>query len=261
VFGVTRKADRIVAYTRGPASIKERALLLALVEFAPNIEPSSAALATMLGTSEREIRRLLRSAEAKGLLHVEQRKGQRSRYVLAQLDPGHIVLPNEADEPRTERPPTPDTLSSPPRTPCPPKQTRKADKKADKDREPFRLAPPPDERTAKSDDGTAHRRVTAHYFAEFEAKHDTKPVFGGRGAKSVAVLLESLGGDADEACRRITNALGSWRKGVTIHAIARNPDEFVSADPPRATRTVQTGGAYDALGRAADRGATAYGGG
>lgn len=113
VFGIRREGDKVIGYTRTPASIKERALLLALVEFAPNIEPSTASLATMLGTSEREVRRLLRSAEAKGLLRVELRTGHRSRYVLT-CDPGHSVPPQEGQndaEPRTPCPPTPDRVS------------------------------------------------------------------------------------------------------------------------------------------------------
>jgi hypothetical protein len=131
VFGMIREDERVVAYKPGPANIQERALLLALVEFAPNIEPSTTALAMMLGTSERQVRRLLRTSEQKGLLRVEQRPGQRSRYVLTTLDPGLIVRP-DASSPLTNSPPTPDGQSSPPRTNRPPKQTSKADKEADK---------------------------------------------------------------------------------------------------------------------------------
>lgn len=128
----------MIGYVHTLASIKERALLLALVEFAPNIEPSTASLAIMLGTSEREVRRLLRSSESKGVLSVELRTGRRSRYTLA--DPGHRVPPDNTS-PRTPCPPTSDTLSSPPRTPCPPKQTSKAGKEADKRETRARAAP------------------------------------------------------------------------------------------------------------------------
>lgn len=128
IFGLVREGEKVIAYADTNASIKERALLLALVEFAPSIEPSTSALASMLGTSEREVRRLLRSAQAKSLLGVQHRPGHRSRYVIT--DPGHNVPPADMS-PRTQCPPTPADMSSPPRTYCPPKQTTKADKEAD----------------------------------------------------------------------------------------------------------------------------------
>jgi hypothetical protein len=130
IFGVVREGDRIVTMVETGASITERALMLALVEFAPNIEPSTGRLASMLGTEERSIRRMLRSCEAKGFMLCERRDGKRSRYRLA-FHPGRSVPPDVAS-PRTESPNTPDALPGAPRTERPPKQLSKADKKAGK---------------------------------------------------------------------------------------------------------------------------------
>lgn len=235
--------------TADAANIQERALLLALIEFAPNIEPSTTRLAQMLGTSERHVRRLLRGLESRGLVTVELRPGRRSRYTLHLPDPGPIVPPDQLS-PRTDSPPTPDQLSSPPRTIGPPKQTTKADKEADKDHSPFRLAAP--ERPSKgrkrtaTTDPSAHKVVVDFYFQAFEDRHARKPVFDGAEGKAVERLLDKLGGDASEACRRIRIAFGSWKgASVTIRDIATKPDAFASAEPPRNGRgapIVQRGG-------------------
>jgi hypothetical protein len=160
IFGVTRENGKVIAFEAGATTPAERLLLLALVEFAPNIEPSTVLLARMMNVDERQVRRLLRSLEQKGRLLVEQRAGQRSRYHLTDADPGHHVPPNpghgvppDEPSPRTPCPPTPDTTSGGPRTPRPPKQTSKADKKADNDLEPFRLhsSEPPKKKAPKAD--------------------------------------------------------------------------------------------------------------
>lgn len=119
-----REGDRVVAFAPSKAGIMERALLLALVEFAPNIEPSVPKLAVMLGTNDRQVRRLIQRCESLGLLHVVHRVGQRSRYELTLPDPGLSVTPDGAS-PLTERPGTPDTQSGEPLTERPPKQTTK----------------------------------------------------------------------------------------------------------------------------------------
>lgn len=131
IFGLVRNSEgsKVVEYQKAPGKMNQRALLLALVEFAPNIEPSTTALASMLNTDERVIRRLIRSCEASGLLVVERRDGQRSRYTITCLDPGQIVPP-DAESPRTNQTSTPDYLVSLPRTNSPPKQTIEADNKA-----------------------------------------------------------------------------------------------------------------------------------
>lgn len=267
IFGVKRDATgKVVAFEPGPATIEERALLLALVEFAPNIEPSTTGLARMLNTSERQVRRLLRRCEEKGLLRVELRTGHRSRYHLTESDPGHhvppdpghgvppdepgtpdggsshpgpIVLPS-GETPRTNSPPTPDQLSGGPRTNSPPKQTREADKKADKDPESYRLvvSEPPKKRSKKTKTGdvdpSSHRIVVESYFESFRGKHGKDPVFGSAEGSAVNRLLAKLNGDASEACRRVANAFGSWRgASVTIGDIASKPDAFATLEPPR----------------------------
>jgi hypothetical protein len=248
IFGVKRDdAGKVVAFEAGAATIEERALLLALVEFAPNIEPSTTLLARMLNTSQRQVRRLLRRVEDKGLLGVEHRPGHRSRYVLLTLDPGLSVLPDPGPivlplkaPLRTDSPPTPDQGSGVPRTNSPPKQTIEADKKADKDPEPYRLVvpEPPRKRSKKAKgaevDPISYRSVVDAYFVGFRWKHGKDPVFGSAEGSAVNRLLGKLNGNAVEACRRIANAFGSWRgASVTIGDIATKPDAFATLEPPR----------------------------
>jgi hypothetical protein len=252
VFGIRRDAetDKISGYVAMPGSTLDRAVLLALIEFAPNIEPSTAALAKMLGTSERQVRRLLRRCEQLGLLTVRKRTGKRSEYVLTMADPGLLVLPQEPSKPRTNSPPTPDCPSSPPRTNRPPKQTSKADKKADKISEPFRLegSAPPVACSGKPKRGKAaeskraeliappgaHKQVVDCYFAAFKVQHGFEPVFDGTEGKAVNRLLAKLKGDAAEACRRVRNAFTTFRAAsVTILDIANKPDAFASAETPK----------------------------
>ncbi|HEX3850348.1 MAG TPA: hypothetical protein VHW01_05240 [Polyangiaceae bacterium] len=260
VFGIRRDAetDKIAGYVPMPGSTMDRAVLLALVEFAPNIEPSTAALAKMLGTSERQVRRLLRRCEQLGLLTVRKRTGKRSEYVLTMTDPGLLVLPREASKPRTNSPPTPDCPSSPPRTNRPPKQTSKADKKADKISEPFRLdgSAPPVADSGKAKTGKAakpkraeptappgaYKQVVDCYFEAFKAQHGREPVFDGVEGRAVNRLLAKLKGDALEACRRVRNAFTTFRAAsVTIRAIASTPDAFASPETPRGGAAVQRG--------------------
>jgi hypothetical protein len=248
IYGLVRGEDGRVIDVPTCATIRERALLLALVEFAPNIEPSTLRLAHMLGLGtfekpdEKAVRRLLQSCQAKGLLRVEHRTGRRSVYTLT-LNPGHSAPPL-SNEPRAQCPPTPGDMPSPPRAPRPPKQTSKADKKADKDLEPLRLEAPaaPSVRKSKPakppkaepERSSAHRQVVAHYFDAFKGKHARSPIFGSREGNDVATLLQKLQGDAPEACRRISNAFAGFRSAtVTISDIASKPDAFASADAPR----------------------------
>lgn len=184
VFGLQREGDRVVIAEVGTrATISERVLLIALIEFAPNIEPSTALLAHMVGTDERSIRRLLRSCESKGLLQVEHRPGARSRYTLT-CDPG-LKVPPGAQPPRTQGPGTPDSESSPPRTQGPPKQTSKADKKADKSisraarlPKPTRAPTPRPESWTPTDAHRAYAKQRGldldHEAHRFQSHHDSK---------------------------------------------------------------------------------------
>jgi len=85
VWGIVRRPDGgFRGVVRRPGlSRSERALLLALIEFAPNIEPSVATLADMLESDDRTVKRLLRSLQTKGYLRVTMRTGERSFYELA----------------------------------------------------------------------------------------------------------------------------------------------------------------------------------
>lgn len=109
-----------------PISITERALLLALVEFAPCIQPSVATLGQMLGSDARVVRRLLRSCEAKGLLRVVPRssgKGHLANHYELLCDP-QLAAPES--EVRTQSPEGTDVESGGVRTQGPPKQTIQA---------------------------------------------------------------------------------------------------------------------------------------
>lgn len=131
ILGLHREAEKVIGYTGNAATARERLLLLALVEFAPNIEPSTAALVSMTATDQRTVRRLLRSCEAKGLLKVVPRPGARSRYLLNPCDPGRCAPPDDTSS-GSMCPSTPGTAPAPPRVQRPLKQATKADKKADK---------------------------------------------------------------------------------------------------------------------------------
>lgn len=86
VYGLIRnRSGRVVGYREPATTIAERALLLALIEFAPNMEPSKAALCRMLPADARRVKRLIASCQEKGLLEVHYRTGGRSRYVLLDL--------------------------------------------------------------------------------------------------------------------------------------------------------------------------------
>jgi hypothetical protein len=248
IFGIVRDSEgRVTGFVKSPATMSERVLLLALIEFAPNIEPSTSSLAAMCGTDERSVRRLLRSCEAKGLLSVEHRTGLRSRYTLA-CDPGFTVPP-DAESPLTSGPPAPGAESSPPRTLSPPKQTTKADKKADKEiarsaaRSPAQLKLVPEEPKQSSD----FTKLRDLYFARFESVRGMKPPFDARDGKSVKDLLTKC--SVDQAVQAIEGAFRGFRRdGVTIRAIASDPAAFIGMQAPMNRGAVQpkqpNGGAW-----------------
>jgi hypothetical protein len=232
IFGIVRGEDgKVTDYVATPATMSERVLLLALIEFAPNIEPSTESLALMVGTDERSVRRLLRSCEGKGLLLVEHRTGRRSRYTIT-CNPGFIVPP-DAESPLTSSPPTPDAESSPPRTLSPPKQTTKAVKEADKkiarsaSRTQGSLKLVPDEPKETSD----HVKLRDLYFARFESVRGMPPPFDGRDGKAIKDLLAKC--SVDQAAEAIEGAFRCYRSDtVTIRAIASDPAQFIGAKAP-----------------------------
>jgi hypothetical protein len=94
----------------------------------------------------------------------------------------------------------------------------------------------PKTRKAKASEETTpgHQEITAHYFAEFRAKHGRDPIFGPAEGKAVKDLATKLNGDIAEAKRRISIAFASWRGAtITIRAITANPDQFATAEAPR----------------------------
>lgn len=131
------------------ANIMERALLLALGEHSEGEGLTVPKLASMLGTSDRQIRRLLRSCEAKGLLQVQHRPGQSNTYALHPIlrQGGRSVTPDAPSSPAptpTEKAApvaTPDTQS--PRTTRPPKAAGQAPTGPASDEKPARTDRPP----------------------------------------------------------------------------------------------------------------------
>jgi hypothetical protein len=226
IFGIVRgEGGKVTGYVASPATMSERVLLLALIEFAPNIEPSTESLALMVGTDERSVRRLLRSCETKGLLQVEHRTGRRSRYTIT-CNPGFIVPP-DAESPLTSGPPTPDSESSPPRTLSPPKQTTKAVKKAGKvarsaehTQESLKLTA---EEPKESSDFSKIRTL---YFDRFESVRGTKPPFEARDGRAIKDLLAKC--SVEQAVQAIEGAFRGFRSdGVTIRMIASDPAQFI----------------------------------
>jgi hypothetical protein len=241
IFGIVRHegSDRIKEITPTRATASERALLLALVEFAPNIEPSIATLAKMTAMDARSIRRLIGACKSKGLLELRPGLGQlaTNRYTL--LDPGHTAPPDIRSPDKFDT--YPGQIRHLPRTVCPPKQT----KKQTKDHEPFRLvgsaptyaapgkATKP-KRGATAGTPSADQQVIDCYFEAFKAQHGREPTFDGADGTAVKRLLAKLKGDGAEACRRVRNAFTTFRAGsVTIRDIASKPDAFASAEIPK----------------------------
>ena len=129
IFGIVRDGEKVRGFVKTSATITERAVLLALVEYGPNISPSVTALAAMLGTDERSVRRLLASCARKGLLLVDRRPGFRSTYTLL-MNPG-LKVRTDSESGLTQRQDGPDSEPGGPRALSPVKQTREADKKAE----------------------------------------------------------------------------------------------------------------------------------
>jgi hypothetical protein len=196
VFGLRREGDRVIGPFETTTTARERLLLLALIEFAPNIAPALGTLAAMTKTDVRTVRRLLRSCELKGLLRVELRPGANSRYVLT-LDPGLTVTPGTAPShpghsappdctpPLALCPPSPGTAPGLPRAQRPPKQTTEAVNKADNGisraarlPKPKRAATPRPETWTPTD---AHRAYAKQHGLDldhqahlFQSHHDSK---------------------------------------------------------------------------------------
>jgi hypothetical protein len=112
-----------------------RLVALGLVEYLPNVEPSIRALAERTGLCERAVRAALGKLEQAGCLVVRRRKGHRSSYTFAAIEPRQEAPRRETpryETPRCEAPVAPAPDADPPRHETPPKQTREADKEADK---------------------------------------------------------------------------------------------------------------------------------
>ncbi len=108
----------------------QRLVLIALIEHAPKIEPSIARLEIMTGLSRRTVQAQLQSLESAGVLRVEHRHGKRSAYSV-DLDQC-IPCARAGAAPVQELRPTRAGAAPPPVQELHPKQTSKADKKADK---------------------------------------------------------------------------------------------------------------------------------
>lgn len=228
IFGFVRDSEgKVKSVLETTATITERALLLALVEWAPNIFPSQSTLAKMLGTDARSVRRLVRACEAKGLLTTKPGSKEtnfNSVYVLL-CDPG-LKVPPDAESPRTSSPATPDAESDPPRTQGPTKQTSKAGKEAGKDRERSRARqselPLTDPKQAAE-----HTQLVEYYFEQFTAARGVKPPFDGRDGKAAKTLLGQCGLEGARNAVRGAFSDEWWRTKATIRSIAAEPAKFI----------------------------------
>jgi hypothetical protein len=168
IFGLVRDHEgKVTGRVASPATMTERVLLLALVEFAPNIEPSIEALRIMTGArDESTVRRLLQACEIKGYLVVNRRAGKRSQYTITynpRLEATPGLKPSQA-----ESPPTPGAQPGLPQASSPLKQTSKADNKADKE-ESSRSRARPDAQAAMQITNPEEDRAAA-VFDHWESK-------------------------------------------------------------------------------------------
>lgn len=250
IFGIVREpgSDKVKSVIRTGASTNEIAFQLALVEFAPNIEPSTATLAEMLGTDARCIRRWSKSCQQKGLLKVTPRKSSSNLHATNHYellcDPG-LKVRTDTESVLAVSPSPTDTESGEVRTVSPPKQTSKADKKADK--ESARSAPrSPKVEVSNSPD---HATVTKRYFERFEAVRGVRPPFDARDGKAVNDLLAKCG--ADGSIKVLDGAFSDpfWRTKVTIRDLALNPAKFIglTAQVGRGGPKQPNGGAWKAV--------------
>lgn len=241
IYGIVRVKgadgrEHVTVPNKNKASSTECALLAALVEFAPNIEPSVATLANMLGMDPRSIPRVLKSCQKKGLLKVEARPGlgkkATNRYTLlhpGQVVPRQIVTPDDLP-PLTISTATPDNCCAGPPTDCHPKQITKADKEAEKESARARARKP---KIALVEDPKAtaeHAELTKLYFVRFEAARGVKPVFDSRDGKAIRDLLSACG--VERAAQAIDGAFCSWwQDKITIRDVAANPSKFIGLKP------------------------------
>jgi hypothetical protein len=231
IFGIVREGDKVKAIIETTATITERTLLLALVEFAPNIEPSLSTLAKMLGTDPRCIRRLLRSCETKKLLRVTPRSEAGvhvSNHYELLCEPG-LTVPTDSKPVGVQSPNPAGAESGGVRVQGPTKQTKKADKKADKvarsashTQEPLKLVPDEPEETSD------HVKIRSLYFQRFESVRGAKPPFDSRDGKAIKELLAKC--SVDQAVQAIEGAFRCFRADtVTIRVIANDPAQFIGA--------------------------------
>lgn len=260
VMGIVRDGDgRPVGYVPSETPIRERMLLVALVEFAPDIRPSKATLAILLGVGEREVQRLIRSAEARGLIRIESRTGQANRY--------HLTLRTHDKSDSRDVSVTRDRTDSPPETePTPPPETEptpEADKISRQpsgqdcashgDTPPLALEPPSSkpERNARSGgkrknkpakeapDPRVHL-LKEHYVAEYLRTQETDPVIAedqwGRAMKAFKKLLGAAK-DLNRAKQIITEAfvteLWDCRGKFQPWEILANANKLAAKPSPR----------------------------
>lgn len=237
IWGIQRTATGgfLRAVRRPDLTRSERALLLALVEFAPNINPSLATLEVMLETDERAIKRLVRSLEIKGYLAVTRPPGRRSKYHLQIPEPPTTTSPPDETPRQTVTPyhpvtPPPTTTSPPPPSIPSPEADKRSRQGSGQDHPldadaPERVAPGPVSAPAsskKASKGSKPKGKTEppnphaaglrdHYVAELKRLRGADAVFvgsqWGRAMKALGAMANAAG--PDRAKQAITAALSS----------------------------------------------------
>ena len=242
----------------------ERLVLLALIEFAPNIAPSVSTLAVMADTTERTVQRTLRALEAKGCIVRHERPGRRSEYTLAlppveqagdvHVTPDADVTPDTSVTPDAHVGGTPDTSVTPPLTWVSPEVVNKDVKEVGKDivaadAAPFELRAPevkpgkakqPKPAKAPKAEPSGFHQVVKHWCDGFERSRGQSYKFSAVHGKQVKALLAAHGGDVGETCRTIDRAFADpfWGSRITLGQLAADPNRVVTA-PSTGGRALQ----------------------
>lgn len=256
VMGIIRDGDgRPVGYVPSETPIRERMLIVALVEFAPDIRPALSTLSVLLGVSESEVRRLLHAAARRGLIHIESRPGRANRYHLT------LSTPSKSDTPVRDDTPCRDDRGTPSKSDTPPLATPlgEADKEADNtsgqgsrvasSAQPtlFNESKKPKKRSKSKIEDPPDPRVTQlrdHYVAEYLRTQHAQPIFDkgqwGRAMKAFKSLIEATK-DLERSKRIVSEAFVTeqWdcRGKIQPWEILGNANKLNGAkpSPPRKT--------------------------
>lgn len=252
IYGVVRNGKKIGHIEPNGLTMVERMLLLVLIEFAPNVEPSVESLVKMTGMCERTVRGTLRALEQKGVIVTTSRHGRKSRYDIRLPDcdpgktcpqPGQDVPPCDTIPPGQDVPPTPAADAPVGGQQMPPKQTTKQTRKrttslsakpTPRTSSGFALEPPKPKPEAKPE----HGHTLERWVQRFAEAHGEPPILSKVDLADVKRLLDGLNRDGTKACELIDNAFtDDWFKANgTIGMIANHPSKYQQRSRPMAPR-------------------------